>query len=123
MKRNVDLTSDGVFSTRPIRLNSLNRLLRSVAGGKGPLFPWTFESKGTDYSKELFYTGNKEERRLKKEYNIRDVNSCDCCGKVNIKKWDFKYCLCMDCSNELDKRDQFGKIWILKGYGSNVRGI
>lgn len=118
MKRNVDLTSNRMFSSRNTRQigSGLPFLkLDTLLPGKdlGTLFPWSVErfkvvrsddelSSGANH--EIIITGDASTREHKRFWRAADAGDmCDCCGTdLNRKPWDRHYCLCSKCMSGLD---------------------
>lgn len=102
MKRNVDLTQNRTFRDETNVLTVLK------------LFPWddiapwrkvTDESMLHNSSKELLFTGDCEERQIKRMAQMYDVGGiCECCGKdINARPWKRVYSLCIECyENHID---------------------
>lgn len=104
MKDNVDLTLNRDFRNKDINIQSLKKTLLN----KLQKFPWSFTDNmlntTTNYD-ELFFTGNREEREKKKEYdNYKNQTSCERCGKdLSKKRWDNYNGLCEKCISSLEK--------------------
>ena len=109
MKDNVDLTMDNDFGN-PIekKIYTLNELILGT-----PKFIWNdilnqLHSTYEFEERELFFTGNKEERRQKNFYSEQN-KTCDRCG-VELDYIPWKACgtLCDKCDEELE--NDYGRI-------------
>ena len=108
MKRNVDLTENGLFSNnnREVSLNNLLRILDI-----DNKHPWKFSDaeiieSDSDliYKKPLIVCGSSSDRKkISKRYDFESGRYCDRCGADLTKKpWDKYYGLCSRCRDELD---------------------
>ena len=108
MKDNVDLTENRDFrKTRDLTQLLLNFCTKNV-------YPWSIELLAQyDKDKEIFHTGNKEERKSKRgSDNYYVETECECCGEDMSKKpWNSYYRLCIPCSDRLDKGINGDKLW------------
>lgn len=101
MKDNVDLTQDKDFRNTNDKLYSL----RDILFKNFNKFPWDFKNilNSTLNYKQIFFTGNKKERKNKKmNQNYKNQTECECCGKdLSKKKWNNYYGLCNRCDKRL----------------------
>lgn len=101
MKVNVDLTEDRIFSHPHLwGIRNTFRLRDLIKKNK---YPWDSSTICDNFkeNKEIFFTGNKVERKTKVYVDERDYgNLCDCCGKDLTKKpWEKSDYLCLDCDS------------------------
>jgi len=96
MKTNVDLTENRDFREKQQLGLRKKRILMISIGKK---YPWGFKINN-DNNDGIFLTGNKEDRKCKKDTsNYMGGISCECCGADLTKKpWiTNNYGLCQKC--------------------------
>ena len=105
IKSNIDLTSNEMFSHIQFPYISAWKILCDK-------FPWNYRKmrrieSDADFRPKFegILTGNREERRLKKDcININTGDICDRCGvSLNLIPWNRYYDLCENCWNDLEK--------------------
>lgn len=116
MKRNVDLTSQEMFSRRSGLAERLIRIpkLWWLDNTPAPIREYPlYEAHGRisvrqhrdAHVRELIFTGSSESRAYKRMMgNIDSGDYCDCCGRsLIIIPWKRRYGLCDKCSVSLDE--------------------
>lgn len=114
MKRNVDLSENRIFTTPEEPTGDEKIILDWVK--KVTRKPWDFKNKpkiiSSDFDleisckeKELFFTGDKKERQIKKQNRLFDEEKvCDVCGLDTRKKpWARTTCKCYSMKYESKK--------------------
>ncbi|MCD3277468.1 hypothetical protein [Clostridium botulinum] len=119
MKASVDLTENRDFRDRNGEI-SIPQLFKM-----GTL-PWEFKGIKRILSTlnnkiELIYTGDKEERKHKKEY-AQYADSCECCGKkLSTVPWNSKYKICKKCFKRLENNNQGINVKIIMKFSDHLR--
>lgn len=122
MKSNVDLTlnkdfeskNENVtykFSKKSNTVRNLRNLLNSTFK-RG--YPWACNNilSSTLNYKQLFFTGNKNERSRKKKEKKYE-KECDCCGAdLSKRPWSNHYKLCEKCNNWLEEDQENRSLWL-----------
>lgn len=104
MKRNIDLTTNRIFSN----VTSIKEIIFLHRG-----CPWKKKNThgtGDEFDlehqrKSIIATGNRAKRAEIAEYRRMDsLNYCDCCGeRMNMKPWDREFGICHKCNASFEK--------------------
>ena len=114
MKPNVDLTLNRDFGDRPDRSDAT---IRSIAGrinqllhgehSRIPRLNSDWRTVESDYdlhvgeTRNLMFTGNKEERAKKRFYDSEyDDTVCYCCGQKIKMPWQNRFRICSKCERK-----------------------
>lgn len=96
MKENIDLTLDRTFHEEDNQIEtSINKKVFSI---------FDVENDYSDFENEIFFTGSREIRQMKKDiadYYQEEMEYCFRCGKVKLPYEDRE--LCRDCKKDLEK--------------------